>query len=200
MMLEHKIAKAEHEILNLIAQRWSPRSFLDKNVEREKLMSVLEAARWTPSAYNEQPWRFIVGDKLKSPEQYQKIFDCLNEWNQAWAKSAPVLMMVCGVEFLERNRKPNPTYAYDTGQAAAILTVQANSLGLFVHQMGGFYQDKVITTFGLPEGIKPIAGLALGYLGNPDVLDEEYQKSELASRNRRPLSKTAFEGVWGESL
>ncbi len=108
----HKVAKADHEILDVLANRFSPRSFQDKAVEREKLMSVLEAARWSPSAFNEQPWRFVIGDKQESPENHQRIFDCINEWNQAWAHSAPVLMIVCGSEFLARNGKPNPTYSY----------------------------------------------------------------------------------------
>lgn len=198
--IEHKIANADHEILDLIANRWSPRSFENKEIEREKLLAVLEAARWAPSAFNEQPWRFIVGDKYKSPEQYAKLFDCINEWNQGWAKGAPVLMIVCGSEHLARNGKPNPTFAYDTGQAVANLTIQANYTGLYVHQMGGFYKDKVVEKCALPSGVVPIAALAMGYLGSADVLEEEYKKSELATRSRKPLSETVFSGVFGEAM
>lgn len=193
-----KTAVTDHAISEVLAKRWSPRAFADKPVDNETISELFEAARWAPSAFNAQPWRFIVATK-ENPTEYQKVLSCLVEFNQMWAQSAPVLLIAVGAENFEHNGKPNRHAWYDTGQAMATLTVQATVLELYVHQMAGFSPEKARETFNIPDGYEPIAAAAIGYMGDADQLPEQMREREVEARTRKPLSEVVFTGTWGQS-
>lgn len=184
-------------ILEALQQRWSPRSFSEKAVEKEKLQSLLEAARWAPSARNEQPWRFIVG--VKGDETWDKIYESLVEWNRQWAGRAAVLVINIGKKFYDFRHLENDTYQYDTGQAVAMMVTEAVNQGLIGHQMGGYSATKAIELFEIPEDYQPISVSAFGYSGDPDLLPEDMRKSEFEERQRRPLNETVFSGKFGNT-
>ncbi len=185
------------KINTIIKNRWSPRSFLDKSVEKEKIQHFFEAARWSPSAYNEQPWRFIVG--LKGDETWQKIYDSLVEFNQMWAVNAPVLVVAVGATAREASGDANLSWQYDVGQAVAYLTIQAYTDGLVMHQMGGFDPGKIIEVFSLPENYYPLSVSALGYQDVADKLPKPLYDLEKGDRSRKALSDVVFSGVFGKT-
>lgn len=193
-----KTVNTQYPIHDIIAQRWSPLAFANKPVEPEKLCSVLEAARWAASSYNEQPWSFIVAVK-EQPEEFERLLSCLAEGNQEWARNAPVLMISVAKLHFERNGKENRHAFHDVGAAAALLALQATALNLFIHQMAGFDVAKVWETYGIPDGYEPVAAIALGYHGNPQDLSERLQQRELNPRTRKSLETFVFTGNWGES-
>ena len=194
----NKPAPVSPQVHELIRERWSPRAFADRPVDSDALRSLLEAAQWAPSCFNEQPWTFIVATR-EVPEEHERLLGCLVAGNQVWAKHAPVLMVSVARLAFDRNGKPNRHAFHDVGLAAAQLTLQATSLGLAVHQMGGIEIDKIRQTYRVPEGCEPVAGFAVGYPGDPESLPEKIRTMELAPRKRKPLSAIAFAGRWGES-
>ena len=195
MAKEIKQAKTEYDLHPLITNRWSPRAFQsDREVTEQQLMKLLDAARWAPSSFNEQPWRFIVG--RKGEETYDKIFETLVEFNQQWAKNAPVLMIACGKTSFSKNGKKNRHFKYDTGAAMTTLAFQATADGIFLHQMAGFSTDRAREIFNIPEDYEPIAAAALGYKGSPDILDEKNKKSETTQRSRKSLNELVFKDNW----
>lgn len=191
-----KTAHTDHPINDYTKERWSPRAFSDEPVKPEDLASLLEAARWAPSAMNEQPWRFFVG--IRKDATWLKINESLMEGNRVWAKNAPVLMLVVADSLYSRNKKKNASYAYDAGQAVAHLTIEATRLGLFVHQMGGFDKAQVQESFQIPEQYHPMVTMALGYYGTPDQLSESLKERELAPRVRHPHSSLIFADTFGK--
>lgn len=191
-----KIAETLDPVHELIAKRWSPRAFADKPVEPNKLRSLLEAARWAPSCFNEQPWHFIVATKEK-PEEFERLLNCLVDVNIAWAKQAPVLMLSVARLQFERNDKPNHHAFHDVGMAVGNLTLQATALDLYLHQMAGFHPDKAREVFKIPEKFEPVAAMALGYLGDPQRLPDDLRDRETASRNRKKLATFVFGETWG---
>jgi nitroreductase len=193
-----KPASAAHPINELIRERWSPRAFLPKAVETGRLLSVLEAARWAPSSYNEQPWFFIVA-RAEDGEDFQKLLGCLVEANQAWAKGAPVLMISVAKTTFDRNGKPNRVAVHDVGLASENMVLEAVEQGLVAHGMGGIDVEKIRVVYGLPENCEAVAGWALGYEGEADTLPEQFQEAERAPRERRGLSQFVFGGTWGQA-
>jgi len=187
------------QLNKLIEQRWSPRAFSSKPVELEKLELLFEAARWASSSMNEQPWRFIYATKDER-EKWQKLFDTLVEANQVWAEKAPVLMAIVSKSEFDYKNKPNKHAWYDTGQAVGNLLLQATELGLFAHQMGGFFPEKAKDLLKIPDGYEPIAMMALGYLGNTDELSEQLRERETAPRTRNELSKFVSKGSWNNPV
>ena len=196
---ENKIAQTSYTILPEIAERWSPRAF-DNNrpVENEKISRFLEAARWSASSYNEQPWRFIIGNKFEDPKAHEALKQLLVDGNR-WAFDVPLLLLSVAKNDFTQTDSYNRVAMHDVGLAMGNLVLQAQTLGLHVHMMGGFYVDKAYTTFGIPENeYTPVAMAAIGYLGNPKQLSEEWQqKAELAERHRKPLQEIVFTGQWG---
>jgi nitroreductase len=183
-----------HEVL---AHRWSPRSFDSRPVEPEKLRTLFEAARWAASSYNAQPWYFIVATK-DDPVNFQRVLGCFVEFNQGWAKNAPVVAVsVAGLKF-QHNGEPNRHSFHDVGQAAATMSVQATALGLQIHQMAGILPDKAREVFHIPEGFEAVAGMALGYPGDPAALPDQLRDRELGPRQRKPVSSFVFTGDWGK--
>jgi nitroreductase len=194
----NKPAINHYPIHDLLKNRWSPRAFSDRAVEKEHLLSLFEAARWAPSGGNQQPWAFIITTST-DPEPYAKLVATLGERNQAWAKHAPVLVLAIAVSEREPG-KPNAYAGYDLGQAVAHLTVQASALGLVIHQMAGFDRQKAREAFDLPQGCDPLTVFTIGYPAELDSLPEEIRTRELAPRSRKPLSEFVFDGAWNAAL
>lgn len=190
-----KHAPKETGIAPLIAQRWSPRAFSDKPVSAADLTKIFNAARWAASSYNEQPWRFLVG--RKGDATYQKIFDTLVEFNQGWAKSAPVLVLSAAKKTFSHNDTPNGYGMHDTGAATATLTLQTTALGMHAHGMAGFDKDKARAAFNIPDDFDIGAVTALGYIGDADTLPEGLKAQETSPRQRKPLEEVVFSD-WGQ--
>ena len=191
----NKIKPTDVEIHDLLQRRWSPRAFDGRPIEPDRLRRIFEAARWAPSCYNEQPWRFVVGQK-EAGEEYQKLFGLLAAGNQAWCSTAAVLVLVCARKTFSHNDKDNGWHLYDAGQAAAHLTVQAMAEGIFVHQMAGFDAAGASEMFQLSEIFCPVTMIALGYPGDVGQLPENLRSAELAPGSRRPAREVVFEGEW----
>ncbi len=188
-------------IHELIARRWSGRAFdPDKSIHRAQLLALLEAARWAPSCFGEQPWHFLVWDRFRSEFGWQKAFDCLAPGNQLWAMNAPVLILsLATLEFRQRGTR-NRWAHYDTGAAAENLCLQAAAMGLMAHQMGGFESDRTRASFAIPDGYEPMAMIAVGHPGPETILDGELRERELAPRTRMALGENFFEDRWGASF
>ena len=193
-----KSADPQYPIIPLIEKRWSPRSFLDRAVEPEKLRSCLEAARWAASCFNEQPWRYIVAVSGDEPG-FKRLADCLVPGN-SWARQAGVLIISVASMKFANNGNPNRHAFHDVGLATAHLVLQATELGLSVHQMAGFDRQKAREACSIPEDFDPVAFLAMGYAGEPDRLSDELKKRELAPRVRRSQTDFVFNGTWGATL
>jgi nitroreductase len=185
-----KQAPAIEGVPELILKRWSPRTFADREVPSGDLERLFVAASWAASSYNEQPWRFFVG--RKGDEAYKKIFDSLVEFNQGWAKSAPVLILSIGKKTFSHNAAPNAYGLHDTGAATAYLGLAATALGLHTHSMAGFDKELARASFGIPADFEIGAVTALGYLGDVSDLPADYQKPELAPRTRKPVTEFVF--------
>lgn len=197
MTVPRKPAETCVPITELIRDRWSPRAFESRPVEQEKLCALFEAARWAASSYNAQPWYFIVATK-NDPQNYQRVLDTFVEFNQGWAKNAPVLVLsVAGLKF-EHNKETNRHAFHDVGQAAANLALQAAALGLQVHQMAGILPGKAREIFGIPEGFEAVAGIVIGYPGDPASLPDALRERELEARKRKPIDSFVFKGKWGQ--
>ncbi len=191
-----KQAHPDYPINRLIADRWSPVSFIDKPVSNADLRSLFEAVRWAPSSYNEQPWRYLVA-RSDDRQAFQAAVACLTEGNQAWAQYAPVLVFAVFKEDFARNGKMNKAAQHDLGLAAANLCVEATSRGLHVHQMIGLHPDKVRTTYRIPEGFTPLTALAIGYAGPREGLSEDLRARDERPRERNPLDAFVFGDAWG---
>lgn len=193
-----KPAPADAPIHQLIRDRWSPRAFSDKPVAPDVLRSIFEAARWAPSSYNEQPWAYFVATK-DDPENFSKLLSVLVEFNQGWAKQAPVLALAVAELNFATTGQPNRNGEYDTGAASALLCVEATARGLVVHQMAGFDPDKARQVFGIPKEWAPIAAIAIGYPGDHASLPQPLQERELAPRTRKALGEFVMSGSWGHT-
>jgi nitroreductase len=191
-----KQAPAINGVLPAVLSRWSARSFADREVNGADLVKVFEAARWSASAYNEQPWRFLVG--FRNSLTYKKIFSSLIGFNQNWAAAAPVLILGVASTKFSHNGTPNAYALYDLGAAASALTLQAAALGLKTHSMAGFDQATTRQAFEIPESYALGAVIALGYQGEPSALaHEELIALETTPRTRKPLSEVVL-STWGE--
>lgn len=195
MAFDHKTAQTELDILPAIKHRWSPRAYQDKEVPASALQQIMEAGRWAASSTNEQPWRILLASRHTHPAEWEKLFGCMVEWNQNWAKVAPVLGVICGkIHF--PSGKENRHSMYDCGQFMAFAALEATQLGLQLHQMGGFSREPVRAGFGVPEEYMPYTFFAIGYPGDPAMLEDEYREDELKPRSRRPLSELIFTEGW----
>ena len=184
-------------ILEVLAERWSPRAFTPQVVEQEKLLALVEAFRWAPSSMNEQPWSLLVATK-DDAEGFAKMLGCLVDANQAWAKNAPLLMITLAKATFNRNGNVNRTALHDTGIALMALFVQATALGLQAHGMGGIHLDKIREVYGLPADVEAVAGVVVGYAASAEVLEEPMRSRETALRTRKPLSEFVFDKGWGD--
>jgi nitroreductase len=187
-------ANPNHTINDLLRERYSARAYSDQPIERETLLSLLEAARWSPSSNNKQPWHFIVATEDDS-EAYEKIFNLLKAGNQRWAGSAPVLALV--VAYVGTEDKSDIAI-YDVGQSVAHLTVEAVSHGVMLRQMGGIYKDKAKEAYNIPEGYEVLVALAMGYPEALENLPEDVAEREQHPRVRKPLTEFVFR-QWNET-
>jgi len=172
----------------LLAARWSPRGFADRPIDPPTLRSLFEAARWSASCFNEQPWRFVVADR-RNPEQFNRILATLMPKNQEWARTAWVLAISAGKKTFSHDGSPDRFGLHDAGAALANLMIQATAVGLHVHAMGGFDAAKARTEFGIPEDFEVGAAIAIGYLADGLAPGE---------RTRRPLADQVFGTEWGK--
>jgi nitroreductase len=182
----NKRAETSVSLHPLIADRWSPRAF-DENatISAEDVSALFEAARWAPSAFNTQPWKFIVG--LRGDEKFTQISSVLSDFNKQWAPKASALVLVSALT-LRDDGKVNPTALYDTGLAVSHLTFEANHRGYDVHQMSGFDNTEAKTKFQLSDGVDPVACIAIGKRTSPESLSDEIKARELAPRSRKALT------------
>jgi nitroreductase len=197
--MDDMLAPVDYPVDDLVRRRMSPRAFSDRPLTAKQLRSLLEAARWAPSSFNEQPWAFIVATKDHTTE-FQRLLSCLMEKNQVWAKQAPLLMLSVVAKNLARTGKPNRHAFHDVGAAAAWLTVQATAMGLFVHQMAGIDPEKARQIYGVPETHEVVAAVAVGYRGDASALPEELREKELTRSTRKPQGDFVFTGKWGQSM
>lgn len=178
-------------LLDAIAQRWSPRAFADRAVAPADLQLVLEAARWSASSSNGQPWRFLVG--RKGDAAFDRIAATLVPFNQAWAPLAPVLILAYAVAKTPHGN-PNAYALFDLGQSVAQISVQAAALGLATHPMGGFDRAAAQQLIGPAEDFLPGVVIALGHPGDPALLtDASLHARELDPRTRKPLDELVFQ-------
>lgn len=198
-MLE-KPAPTQLPIAELIARRWSPRALdPDRPVSRDHLLALLEAARWAPSCFGDQPWRYLVWDRFRDPAGWRQAFECLAEGNQVWVKNAPLLLLAVAAPNFAHNGQPNRWAQYDTGAASENLCLQATALGLVAHQMGGFDPDQAKARFDIPVDHVCMAMIAVGHPGAVETLPEVLRDKERAPRERKSLDRFVFEGGWGRN-
>jgi nitroreductase len=195
-VMSEKRAWTDYPIHELLGKRWSPYAFQDRLVPNDDLCSLFEAARWAASSFNEQPWTYIVGTQ-EYPDQFQQVLSCLIEFNQVWAKAAPVLALGVVSLTFARNGQVNRAAVHDLGLAAGNLLVEATARGLFVHQMLGILPDKARQIFAIPEGFEAWTAIAIGYRGEPTGLPDALKERECLPRQRKPLSQFVFSGKWG---
>jgi len=185
--MDQKKAKTKYPVLDLIRERWSPRHYKIGNISDTELNTMLEAASWSFSSGNLQPWYYLYAHR--DTPGFIKILDCLTPSNQAWARNAAVLMV--GLAKKERDPgKPNLKAKHDLGAANMLLILQARSMNIFGHPMGGYDSDKIIETLDVdPSVYEPVACIALGYRGDPDLLEDPAREKEMAVRTRKDIGE-----------
>jgi nitroreductase len=186
-----------NEIHPLIAERRSPRAYSDAPIQHEHVMSMLEAARWAPSAYNVQPWRFMVIVKSADAEAFGRAFDTLVPFNQSWNANAQVLIAVLA-DTLTSKGTPNPTANYDAGAAAMALLLQAHALGLAAHAMSGLDTAALRASFEIPERYAVQSMISVAHHGDVASLPEGLAERERALRTRLTIGEIAQFGRWIE--
>jgi len=190
-----KFAPAVEGVLPVFLQRWSGRAFSERPVSDADLKTIFEAARWSPSAFNEQPWRFIVG--VLGTETHARLAEVLMGFNQTWAPKAPVLILGVAKDKFSHNNAANGYALYDLGTAA--LVTQAAVQGLTAHQMAGFDHEAARKALGIPEGYVLGVVTAMGYPGEASLLgNEKLIELEKAPRSRKALDEIV-QTAWGES-
>jgi nitroreductase len=197
-----KHAAPDHDILDVIRRRWSPRAFdASRGVTRADLLRLFEAARWAPSSMNEQPWRFVIAERRGTPEAFAALYGALTGRNPTWAGSAPVLALVAVRKTFEAVDVTNESAWYDAGQAVALLVMQATAMDLSVRQMEGFDRARVRAALAIPAPFEPAVAMAIGYAGDPASLPlEKHRDAELRPRSRKALGEIVFEGSWGTAI
>lgn len=172
----------KYDVMPEIKKRWSPRAFAKDKVSKEDIYTLLEAARYAPSCFNEQPWRFLVAD---TEDTLSKMRSILNESNQIWANNAPVLILICAQKTFAHNNKDNYWNMFDTGTAWGFLSLEAQRLGLITHAMGGFSRKAAAEVFQIPEELDIITVVALGKMGDPSLLPEHLKEEEFPKTRKK---------------
>ncbi len=174
-------------VIDLIKSRWSPRAFADQPVSETDMQTILEAGSWAASSGNEQPWQYVYA--MKGTPGFEMLWNCLMEGNQGWTQQAAVLMVAIARKKFVRNGRDNVHAEHDLGMSNAGMFLQAVSMDIYPHPMGGFFPDKVQKVLSLPDDEKPVCMIAWGYLGDPERLDEKNHKSEVQPRSRKHVSE-----------
>ena len=188
--IEAKQPETAHDIHHLIAKRWSARAFSDRPISEEVVKSLFEAARWAPSAFNEQPWQYVYAHH--GTEGFKKLLSCLSSGNQVWADSAAVLFVSLQRKYFNNNGKENPWACHDLGLANAQLLLQAVHYDIYGHLMAGFDKSMIKSALDLNLKSEPLCMGALGYLAKAEELPEPYKSRELSERNRQPQEDFVF--------
>lgn len=187
----------DHPVKDLFIERWSPRAFDASEMPEADLKTILEAARWAPSAFNIQPWRFVY--TRRQDADWQKLVDLLNPFNLDWAQHASALLYLFSDSEVDgKNGKPNRpsgTHSFDAGTAWAHVALQATELGYHTHAMAGILRDEIHDRLGVPLRYKPEIAIAIGKRGDPGNLSESLRERETPSQ-RKSLSEIAFAGTW----
>lgn len=183
--------KPEHTIDPLFINRWSPRSMTGEEINDEVLMSLFEAARWAPSSFNNQPWRFVYAKR--NTKEWDKFFNLLTEGNKLWTKNAAVLVVVVSRKNFEHNEKPSITHQFDAGAAWENLALEASIRGIVAHGMQGFDYQKAREDLNIPNSFDVLAMIAIGEKGLRESLPPKLQQMEFPN-NRKPLNEIVMEG------
>lgn len=186
--------KPEYDVDRIFLNRGSPRAMSGEGISRDELMSLFEAARWAPSSFNNQPWRFLY--VMRDTENWGLFFGLMSEGNQAWAKNASALITMVSKKTFD-NGKPSRTHSFDTGAAWENLALQGTLKGLVVHGMQGFDYDRAREVLNIPDDYEVEAMIAVGKPGKKENLPEKLQEREFPS-NRKKVSEIAFEGKFRE--
>ena len=194
-----RTAPVSHPVHELIAERHSPRCFSARDIEPQTLASLFEAARWAPSSFNEQPWRFIIAPR-QDKAAFDGIVDLLTPGNQGWAHTAAVLGVSVAKLTFTRNGKPNRHAFHDVGIAMGLMAAQATAHGVGMHMMAGFDHQRAREALAIPEDFEAVAAFALGYPEEPENLPEAEREKVMAPRKRHPLDELLFEGRFGEPV
>lgn len=196
--MRNKKTVVSESVNELFIKRWSTRAFdVNKKIEKEKLVSICEAGRLTPTCFNDQPYKFIIWNKNENEEEYNKAFSCLGEWNQNWAKTAPVLIAAIANTKFKKNGEFNKWAEYDTGSTTMSMILQAISMDIYSHPMGGFDEEKLKSTFNISDDFVPLAMIAFGYQSeNIDVIDKSYHDGETKDRERLSLETNFYFNEW----
>lgn len=198
MINPERIAQPDHPVETVIRERYSPYIYSGKSVEKTKLLSCLEAARWAASSFNEQPWRYILATR-EDGAAWEKALGCLVEANQEWARHTGALILACAKKTFTRNGKPNRVSEHDLGMAGCSLTLQAQALGLHVHMMGGINPSAIKAGYKVPDDFEPLTAIAIGYAAAPAKGDPELAKRDTGPRERKPLGEWVFGDSWDEA-
>ena len=185
--------KSNYPINPLILNRWSPRSMTGEALNDDDIMSLFEAARWAPSSYNNQPWRFIYAKR--NTEHWDRFFNLLAEGNKNWTKNAALLVVVISRKNFEFNEKPAITHQFDAGSAWENLALEASSRGIVAHGMQGFDYEKARVDLGVPHDFEVMAMIAIGKKGPIEILPPELQEKEKLT-DRKPLKEIIMEGFY----
>ena len=185
--------RPEHAVETLFLKRWSPRAMNGEQLSEPELLSLFEAARWAPSTYNEQEWRFLYAGR--NSRYWPQFFDLLMPANQAWCQQAAVLIVVLSHKVFARNGEPNPVHTFDSGAAFENLALQGTQMGLVVHGMAGFDRDKTRQALQVPDDYAVEAMIAVGHPGNPANLPPELREREIPS-GRMSVRQFAREGTF----
>jgi nitroreductase len=184
-----KAARTERPVYALIKQRFSPRAFSPKAISEKDMNTLFEAASWAPSSMNEQPWRYRYA--LQGTPAFQSLWQCLAPGNRPWSGRAAALVVCSGLKVHAKDGSPNGSWAHDVGLANAHLLLQATSMGIYGHLLGGFMRAEANALLSLDADTEEIACfLALGYLGQAEDLVEPFRTREATPRSRRPLDAT----------
>jgi nitroreductase len=186
-----KEARTSYPVHEFIRNRWSARSFAERPIAQDELFTLLEAASWSASSMNEQPWVYLYAHR--GEEAFQQMYDCLMKGNR-WADTAAVMLLSLARKNLTSNGEANRHAMHDVGAANTSLLLQAASMDIYGHMMGGFSMQKTIGAFHIPEDMEVVCFIALGYLDDPDKLEEPFRTREITPRNRKPLNAFSFAG------
>ena len=185
------------ELLYEIRERQSPRAFLSKPIDKEKLSLIFEAARWAPSSFNNQPWRYFVANKFENENFFNSILSTMTEFNQKWATLASVLVAVACQKVYDHNQQLNISASYDCGLSSQNLIIQAMNLGISSHIIGGFDKTQLANQLNLPDTMECISIIVLGYQGSIDILPPEIKKVET---EKQRIRKNLTEIIFNKSL
>jgi nitroreductase len=194
-MTDTSARSTEYPIEDVFTRRWSPRAFDGATLDESEVLRLIEAARWAPSAFNAQPWRFLYA--LRGGPDWDRFLDLLIPFNRSWAESASALIFVLSDrQMLNEEGTPKSqshSHSFDAGAAWGMLALQATLDGLHTHGMTGIDFDKAVVELGVPEGFRIEAAIAVGRIGNPGILPEGLRQREIPS-GRLALSEVAFAG------